>query len=327
MKPYEKTCPVAYLLNRSKDLKEAGKFNQSSICSSAAKSFERYASSRKIKCLSFIDITTEFLKGYEVWMLTQGKLNKSDKEGSKGKPASLTSVGMYCESLRYVYRQAIESGVVKQKDYPFGIGKYTIATVSNTRTPRTKDEIQMIMDYLPTSEKEHFFRDMFVFSYLSCGINCKDLINLKKTDIDVESMSFRFIREKSKTTNRTKKKVIEGVLFDQSLKIIQTWIEKDSEYLFPVLKSSMSAYEKESTKKYFILQLNRHMKTIAEKLGIKGKVRSNEARHSFANVLMQSETPLAMISAALGHSKIQTTENYLGRFSDVKKREYLSRLL
>ncbi|MBW6481327.1 MAG: tyrosine-type recombinase/integrase, partial [Bacteroidales bacterium] len=48
--------------------------------------------------------------------------------------------------------------------------------------------------------------------------------------------------------------------------------------------------------------------------------------HSFATILMQSGASIAMISKALGHSNVNTTESYLDDFDDETKRAFAAKL-
>ena len=58
------------------------------------------------------------------------------------------------------------------------------------------------------------------------------------------------------------------------------------------------------------------MKRIANKLEIDKPVTTYYARHSFATVLKRSGAQIEMISELLGHSNVQTTENYLDSFEN-----------
>ena len=49
------------------------------------------------------------------------------------------------------------------------------------------------------------------------------------------------------------------------------------------------------------------------------------ARHTFAS-LSKSQMPLVMISKMLGHTKITTTQAYLGRFEDQENRDGLMKV-
>ena len=71
---------------------------------------------------------------------------------------------------------------------------------------------------------------------------------------------------------------------------------------------------------------NYHMNQIGEKLGIKEKLNTYVARHSFATRMLRSNAPLAMIKEKLGHKKIATTESYLGSFEKELEDKYLDEL-
>ena len=68
------------------------------------------------------------------------------------------------------------------------------------------------------------------------------------------------------------------------------------------------------------------MKLIAKELGIDNIVTTYAARHSFSTILQRSGAPVSFISEALGHSNVQTTQNYLAGFEDDKKAETVQAL-
>ena len=51
------------------------------------------------------------------------------------------------------------------------------------------------------------------------------------------------------------------------------------------------------------------------------------ARHSFASILKNTGVNIALISQALGHQDIKTTEIYLSKFDDKQMDEAMSNLL
>jgi len=71
---------------------------------------------------------------------------------------------------------------------------------------------------------------------------------------------------------------------------------------------------------------NHYLKRIAKKIGITENISTYYARHSFATVLRNSGEPVAFISEQLGHSNVQTTENYLSSFDRKKRREAAKKL-
>lgn len=68
--------------------------------------------------LKFRDITVEFLKDYETWLL------KNEK--------SISTVGIYLRPLRAILNNAIAEGVIsRETNYPFGKRKYQIPQRGN----------------------------------------------------------------------------------------------------------------------------------------------------------------------------------------------------
>lgn len=63
-------------------------------------------------------------------------------------------------------------------------------------------------------------------------------------------------------------------------------------------------------------QLNKELHKIAANLKIKEDVTTYVARHSFATVLKKSGVNIGIISQALGHQDIKTTQVYLAQFDD-----------
>jgi site-specific recombinase XerD len=63
-------------------------------------------------------------------------------------------------------------------------------------------------------------------------------------------------------------------------------------------------------------QINAELHKIADGLGITEDVTTYVARHSFATVLKKSGVNIGIISQALGHQDIKTTQVYLAQFDD-----------
>lgn len=251
------------------------------------------------KDLSFADITPNFLKKYENWMLENGR--------------SITTVGIYLRSLRAVYNvQNIDVSI-----YPFGSkkGKYSIPTGRNLKKALTLDEISKIYHHRaePGTTKE-MAKDYWMFLYLCNGINVKDLCLLKYSNIKGDMLIYQ--REKTKRTLK-KNKSISVALKPETWDIIKKWgqpaIAQDA-YIFPHLKSGMTETKKRKVVSQLVKTLNKYMKEIAKELSIDKLVTTYVARHSFATVLKRSGANTAMISELLGHSSVNTTESYLDSF-------------
>ena len=75
-----------------------------------------------------------------------------------------------------------------------------------------------------------------------------------------------------------------------------------------------------------MLYVNKALKTIAEKIGVKVNLTTYVARHSYATVLKRSGVNVALISETLGHSDLKTTQIYLDSFENSQIDEAMKNL-
>lgn len=61
--------------------------------------------------------------------------------------------------------------------------------------------------------------------------------------------------------------------------------------------------------------INKSLKRIAQKAGIEKKVSMHISRHSFASIAMQKGLESQKVKSLLAHSRLETTEVYMGNFS------------
>jgi site-specific recombinase XerD len=99
-----------------------------------------------------------------------------------------------------------------------------------------------------------------------------------------------------------------------------------STYIFPVLAKGLTPERERQLIQQLTQVVNSHMKDIASSLGIGCNVTTYAARHSFATVLQRSGASVSFISEALGHSNVNTTQNYLAGFEDDSKKEMVRAL-
>lgn len=263
----------------------------------------------------FTTITADWLKKYEKWM--QLELNNS-----------ITTVGMYLRNLRHVFNRVISEGLVPKEAYPFGKGGglYEIPTGKNTKKAQQLDTIQGIVEFDQLTDNERKYRDLWLFIYFGNGINVKDICHLRYKNLHPGQI--RFIRQK---TIRTKREVEEIVIIrnefiDEIIKRQSQPMNNKDTFLFPYLDDTMTPELMDSKVHDLVKRINKYMKRIAQELGIAGDIKTMTARHSFATILQNSDTPIPMISKMLGHSSIATTEAYLGSFENKQVRSAVSAL-
>lgn len=262
------------------------------------------------KTLRFKDVTVNFLKKYEYFMLA--------KECSK------STIGIQLRQLRAIMNIAKSSGLITEDEYPFGHhkhNKYEIPSSRNIKKAVEPYELKKIINYEPNGYQESWSRDMWLFSYYCNGMNMVDVFNLKYKNIVDEFLYY--VREKTKNTCRNVNQ-IEIFLVPQVKKIINQWGSKNQNsktYVFEVFDDTMSAMEKKDACKIGVDMINRTMRSIADKLEINKSVSTYVARHTWATILLRNNISMGYISKGLGHTSFTTTERYLADFDQDQKRE------
>ena len=178
------------------------------------------------------------------------------------------------------------------------------------------------IDLTGESESVQFSRDIFVFSYLCSGINFTDIANLKNENIVDNRL--QYIRQKTG-------KKISLQLSPEASQIIKYYqqITVQSGYLLPILdiKTHKTAIQKQNRIHKILVKTNEGLKRVAELAKINMNLSTYVARHSFATVLKNSGVNIALISEALGHSDMATTQIYLDGFENSQINEAMKHLL
>ena len=265
--------------------------------------------------IEFETVTPTFLNNYEKWMVEQGR--------------SVTTISMYLRCLRAMFNQAIDEDVVERKDYPFGRRKYQIPAVRNIKKALTKEEIREIMNHpLEYGSNRDKARDFWILSYMCNGLNVKDILNLKHEN--VEDKIITVIRAKTRTSLKSNSRPIVIPLTPEIRRIIDKWsisFAMSDDFLFDQLQKEDSPKRERDKVQNFTRFINKNMAKVCKEIGIKKKVTTYSARHSFSTILKNSGVPVEYISEALGHTTIKTTQSYLDSFSIKQADEFARHLL
>lgn len=258
---------------------------------------------------TFSDVDVDWLTRYEKW---QRSRNNKD-----------TSIGVRFRTLRSVYNKAIKANVANKKNYPFNEFKVSKFNKQTTKRSISKSDILKIMnlDLSQQSESQQFSRDIFIFSYLCGGINFTDIANLKADNIVANRL--QYIRQKTG-------KKISLIITQPAIDLLNRYqINGSFNYLFPILDSERhkTAVQKENRIHKILIRVNKDLKLIAELAKIDFNLSTYVARHSFATVLKKSGVNVALISEALGHSDLATTQIYLDSFENEQVDAALRNLL
>lgn len=251
------------------------------------------------KNIPFEYVTVAWLKKFEKHLLDTGR--------------NYTTIGMRCRAIRSIMNEALTSGIIREKQYPFGRGKYEIPTGQGRKLALTLQQIKMLVTYSDGSEATEHYRDLWFFSYLCNGINFADLITLKYANIQNDEIYFT--RAKTINTSRVKKEIC-AVITPEMRTIMDKWgnVDKSPDsYIFGFLNGDETPLQITKRVRDVISNCNRHLRKIGKAIGIAG-LSTYTARHSYATVLKRSGANIAYISESLGHKDLKTTENYLASF-------------
>ena len=259
---------------------------------------------------TFADIDANWLNRFENWM----RANKNKE----------TSMSLRLRTLRSAYNKAIDEKAAYKINYPFNDFKISKFSTKTNKRAITKAEIQRIIKVDLSKEKEsvQFARDIFIFSYLCSGINFTDIANLQPENINGNQI--QYIRQKTG-------KKINVLLIPDAIKILDKYsvTTQKTGYIFPILNKRVhkTAQQKQNRILKVLGHTGRGLKRIAELCKISTNLSTYVARHSFATVLKNSGVNVALISEALGHSELSTTQIYLDSFDSKQFNDAMKHLL
>jgi len=286
------------------EFRKEGQIRTATLYDNTLNSLQNFAN----KALGFEDITPQWLEKYE-------------QESSN--IISYTTISMYLRCLRAVFNKAIAEKNIKETLYPFSRDKYDkkykIPTGEGTKIALTIQQLADIENYQPATKNIETSRDLFLLSFHLAGLNFKDMLLLKWTDI--RNNEIRFIREKTKRTTRSKGKTIEISINPKAQALIdRISIDSKGLYVLPYMIPNPTPTDVVRIVKNVIRLTNKHLNKIGKELAIDG-LTTYVARHTFATVLKNAGISESFISEALGHNSLKTTQTYLKSFEKEQRQK------
>lgn len=272
------------------------------------------------KKLRFSQLTEDFLTRYWNKMVTQVN--------------SEATIQSYLRNLRTVVNFACKKKVISKDLNPFGVNGFTIGGNVARKHALNKEQILSLYNRdLPVGSKDDLARDIFIFQYLSNGININDLCRLKQKNLTLDNSYIEYIRTKTRRTKRTTKTII-IYLRPESMDIINKWGNKNrlpDDYIFPFLNALKHRDINTSVERYKIEDitnsLNECLKKIGKELNFQFPLTTGIARHSYATVLKNEGVGIPHIMDGMGHSNSNITEGYLDSADNKIIKEMSDKLL
>lgn len=298
-----------FYLSLIEDLKQKGRIGNSYAYLNSYNTLRNFNKGKKLN-YTFSHIDVSFCKKFEDWMRSKG--NKD------------TTLSYQFRTLRATYNKAIEAKIVAREKNPFIEYKLSHFNTKTIKRALSKNDILKLInaDCTNQSKLRQLTHDLFSFSYLCGGISFVDIANLTRQNI-VED---RLIYQRQKTHGN-----INLLLSKEASTIIAKYstYQQQAEYLFPILhcKRHITPMQKSNRVHKICHQVNTELRAFAKELGITAEVTTYVARHSFATILKKSGVNIGIISQALGHQDIKTTQIYLSKFDNEQVDDAMKNLL
>ena len=248
--------------------------------------------------IPFSAIDISWLNKYEKWLRSKG-----NKE---------TTMSLMFRTLRSAYNKAIKAKCARKSDYPFDEYKINKFDTKTQKRAIAKTEVLKFTKEVDNIGKRQYVqlsKDIFIFSYLCGGINFTDIANLTK--VNITNGRIHYIRQKTG-------KLIKLGISEEAMQIIKKYESESKGYLFPILNANIhkTPLQKQNRIHKMLGKINKNLKLIAAQLNVDANMTTYVARHLFASVLKKSGVSIALISEALGHSDLSTTQVYLDSFDN-----------
>lgn len=247
----------------------------------ALSSFKRFRNNKDI----YIESIDHFLiEDYQVFLIS-----------TSIKP---NSISFYMRILRAVYNRAVEQGITKDRR-PFR-SVFTGMEKTIKRAISINDIKHINNLELSSRPNLEFARDIFMFLFLCRGMSFIDAAFLKKTDVRNGVITYR----RHKTNQHLCIKVVKPI---QDL--IDRYMVIESPYLLPII--SQPGIDERKQYETALRRVNNAFKTIAEIIKLQTPLTTYVSRHAWATIAKSKNVPVNVISDALGHDSVSTTQIYL----------------
>ncbi|WP_195399842.1 tyrosine-type recombinase/integrase [Bacteroides finegoldii] len=275
-------------------LREEGRYSTAHVYKNALFSFSVFCGTCNV---SFRQITRESLRLYGQYLYENG--------------LKLNTISTYMRMLRSIYNRGVEAGNAPFVPRLFHEA-YTGIDVCQKRA-LTAAELHRLLFDDPRSERLRRIQDIASLLFQLCGMSFADLAHLEKSAL--ENNMLRYNRIKTKTPMSVEVLDSAMVKIDR-LRSVRKSQPGCPDYLLDILCGDKSRKDEKAYREYqsALRWFNNSLKELARALHLKSPVTSYTLRHSWATIAKYRGVSIEMISEALGHKSIKTTQTYLKGF-------------
>ena len=268
--------------------RKSGKSSSATILEQTVKKIREYHGSGQ---LPFVNMQAPWLRGFDAWYCLTGSQNSS---------------AIHLRNIRSLFNIAMDEHNLSQDYYPFR--KFKIKTQATIHRDMNPEEIARLYGQQLQGFKGAA-RDLWMLSFLLVGINFKDLLTVKKSNIIKGRLEYN--RAKTGTIFSIKIEPEAQAIIDKYAGRVFMLRFLEDKAIVQVKKSRNTPLYKDITDR-----VNRELKKIAKKINTddSGKVvelidpfiSTYYARHSWGTIASRMGVAHDVIREALGHSRTVT---------------------
>lgn len=271
--------------------------------------------------LTFTELSPALLSKFKSYLHTLRNEREPDKMLHQN------TIALNLRIFKTLVKRAIEiDNLIKPEKNPFLNFKY--ATIKTTKEKLTPAELQAIRE-LDLEEGSRIWdaRNFFFFSYYCAGIRVGDFIQLRWLNVTPEGRLIYQMGKNHKTRDLLLVKQAQDILY-----LYKKKGAKPTDYIFPLLNNNapfagaITPQQKDTLApelKHMLMEqvssktsiINNNLKKIREMAGLEKKLTFHISRHTFASQAKRMGVAEGKIKNILAHSKLQTTEGYMGEFA------------
>ena len=287
---------LAFMKQVATGLQMEGNFGTAHVYRSSLNAIIAY---RGKKDFVFSEVTSEWLKGFEVYLRSRG--------------CSWNTVSTYLRTFRAVYNRAVD--LQKAPYVPYLFRSVYTGTRADHKRALGEEDIKKVFARLsqafvgsPSLRKA---QELFILMFLLRGLPFVDLAYLRKSDLRDNVITYR-----RRKTGRT----LSVTLTAEAMILVKRYMNRDSSspYLFSLLESREGTKEAYREYQLALRSFNQQLLLLGQLLGLGDRLSSYTARHTWATTAYYCEIHPGIISEAMGHSSITVTETYLKPFRSKK---------
>lgn len=260
----------------------------------------------KIKERRFSELDVKYINWFNLEM---------EKDGCCGNTRKY-----YLKTLRAVMNKAIKEREASSSTYPFGKGGFEISRLAEETAKRylSPQDLELIKNSPQQNLTLELSRRLFLFSYYCFGMSFVDEAMLTKSNIEILGVEEHIAYKRQKTQNAKNAKPIK-IPVTPAIKEQLEWFKANTvltgNYLLPIVTRNYEGEQLYDHIRSRYKRINDGLKQLGKLLHIRMNLTTYVSRHTMAMTLQGNEVPREIISQALGHRNLTTTNVYLDSFS------------